>query len=143
MPTNREIIEAYSKALPADLDALDALRHPDFVEQWPQSGETIRSAANMRRIQAHYPGIPDQGATLRIVGSEDRWVMSPSYTMLKIEGTGDVYTCLWRARYPDDTLWHIASIIHLKDQKVWRATTIFGQDFEAPAWRADWVDREP
>jgi hypothetical protein len=142
MPTNREILEAYSKALPDDLDALDALRHPDFVEEWPQSGETIRSAANMRSIQEHYPGTPSQGSTLRVVGSEDRWVMSPSYTMLRIEGTGDVYTCLWRAKYPDDAIWHIASIIELKDHKVWRATTLFAQDFEAPAWRAAWVERD-
>src|SRR5690242_16694233 len=77
MPTNREILEAYSNALPDNLDALDALRHPDFVEEWPQSGETIRSGANMRSIQEHYPGTPSQGSTLRVVGSEDRWVVSP------------------------------------------------------------------
>jgi hypothetical protein len=141
MPTNLEILEAYSNALPDDLDALDALRHPDFVEEWPQSGETIRSKANMRSIQEHYPGTPSQGSTLRVVGSEDRWVVSPSYTVLRIEGTGDVYTCLWRAKYPDDSWWHIVSIIELKDKKVWRACTIFAQDFEAPAWRAGWVER--
>jgi hypothetical protein len=143
MPTNREIVEAYSSALTKDLDQLDALRHPDFVEDWPQSGERVRGPANMRAIDEHYPGNLTQGAALRIVGSEDRWVMTPSYSALRIEGTGDVYTCVWRAVYPDGHVWHVVSIIQLKDQRVWRATTFFAEAFESPAWRAAWVERMP
>ena len=143
MATNREIIEAYSSALTHDLDQLDALRHPDFVEDWPQSGERVRGRANMRSIDEHYPGNLTQGAALRIVGSEDRWVLTPTYSPLRIEGTGDVYTGVWRATYPDGKRWHVISLIQLKDQLVWRATTFFAEEFDAPAWRSDWVEAGP
>jgi hypothetical protein len=142
MPTNREVIERYASALPGNQPELEALRHPDFVEDWPQSGERIRGPANARTIHEHHPGMPTGGGVVRVVGSEDRWVMTPSYTTLRIEGSGDVYTILMRATYPpDDALWYVTSIIELRDQLVWRATTIFGEAFEAPAWRAQWVER--
>ena len=143
MPTNREVIEAYSTALTKDLDQLDALRHPDYVEDWPQSGERVRGRANMRAIDEHYPGNLTQGAALRIVGSEDRWVLTPSYSALRIEGTGDVYTCVWQATYPDGKRWHVISLIELQDHLVWRATTFFAEAFDAPGWRAGWVEAGP
>jgi hypothetical protein len=139
MPTNREVVEAYAAALTHDLDALDAMRHPEYVEDWPQSGERVSGPANMRAIDKAYPGNLTQGAPLRIVGSEDRWVMTPNFSPLRVEGTGDVYTCVFQARYPDQRTWYVVSIVQLKDQKIWRATTFFAEEFEAPAWRAAWT----
>ncbi|HYN70288.1 MAG TPA: hypothetical protein VEX41_08765 [Candidatus Eisenbacteria bacterium] len=139
MPTNHEIVERYAHAITHSLDELDRLRHPDYVEDWPQSGERIRGAASMRAIDEHYPDRPTQDGVLRVVGSEDRWVVTPSYTTLRIEGTGDVYTIVSRAIYPPDSVWYVTSIVQLRDQLVWRATTFFAKAFEAPAWRAQWV----
>ena len=141
MPTNHEIIERYANAITRSLDELDHLRHPDFVEDWPQSGERIRGASNMRALDEHFPGRPTEGGVLRVVGSEDRWVVTPSYTTLRIEGTGDVYTVVSRAIYPPDSVWYVTSIVELRDHLVWRATTFFAESFEAPAWRAQWVER--
>ena len=53
---NRAIVERYAAALPGDFAALSMLRHPDFVEEWPQSGERIRGHANYQAIHEHYPG---------------------------------------------------------------------------------------
>lgn len=141
MPTNREIVERYANEVMVSSDELDRLRHPDFVEDWPQSGERIRGAANMRAIADNHPGRPTHGGLLRVVGSEDRWVVTPSYTTLRIEGTGDVYTIVWRAIYPPDALWYVTMIVELRDQLIWRATSLFAEAFEAPAWRAQWVER--
>jgi hypothetical protein len=76
----------------------------------------------------------------RIVGTEDRWVMTPAFTVLRIEGSGDTFTGVSRGRYPDGTDWFIVTIAELRDRKVWRAQTFFAQAFEAPAWRSSWVD---
>jgi hypothetical protein len=32
-------------------------------------------------------------------------------------------------------------VIEVKDDKIIKQTTYFGQPFEAPAWRAEWVER--
>src|SRR5687768_14487547 len=47
--TARAAFEAYLTALTEqDLAALDALIHPDFEDVYPQSGERVRGAANLK-----------------------------------------------------------------------------------------------
>jgi ketosteroid isomerase-like protein len=140
--TTRELVERYARAyVEHDYDAMDQLRHADYVCEYPQSGERIRGSANVRSIMEHYPARPDI-KTDHVIGSEDRWVATPVGTLLRIVGTGDVYTCLSRFMYPGDSRpWHLASVIELRDGKVVKETTIFGAAFDAPAWRAHWVER--
>jgi hypothetical protein len=140
--TNREAIERYAQLLSGtDLAAIEALRHPDYVEDWPQSGERIRGRATMRAIDEGHPGRPTEGGPIRVVGSEDKWVLTPTFTTLRIEGTGDVYSIVLKAIYPPNSLWYLTAIVELRDQLVWRVTTIFGEAFDPPEWRAQWVER--
>ena len=143
--SNREVVERYIRAImERDFDAQDRLRHADYVQEFPQSGERTRGAANARAILDNYPGGLQGGRveTKALHGSEDRWVTTPVGTLLRITGTGDVYTALFTATYPgDDRVWHIAGFLELRDGKVLKETAIFGAAFDAPAWRAKWVER--
>jgi len=143
--SNRDTVERYIRAImDNDLDTLDTLRHADYVVELPQSGERTRGIANARAVLEHYPGglAGGQLDTKKLVGSEDRWVATPVGTLLRITGTGDVYTALFTAVYPGERLvWHVAAFIELRDGKIVKETGIFGAPFEAPAWRAQWVER--
>ena len=141
---NRTIVERYIEAMNAhDWNAMGDLQHQDFVEEWPQSGERIRGRDNYRAINENYPeGLVKGGVSMRrVVGSEDRWVMSPSFTLLRIEGTGDVYTIEGKAEYPsgDSTFW--VAVAKLVDGRIARVTTYYAPPFDAPEWRAQWVER--
>lgn len=141
-PDLRAVFERYLQATNArDVAALAELVHPDFEDIYPQSGERTRGLANLQSIIEHYPqgGYVGSG-TERIVGTEDRWVMTPAFLVLRIEGTGDTFTGVSRGRYPDETEWFIVTIGQLRDGKVWRVETYFAPTFEPPAWRRDWVD---
>ena len=70
--TNREIVEHYFKAYPSDWATMARLRHADFVEDWPQSGERIVGHENYRSIHENYPGGNPGSAIDRVVGTEDR-----------------------------------------------------------------------
>src|SRR6266511_4276896 len=133
--SNREVIERYAKAhVDHDYDAMDRLRHADYVCEYPQSGERIRGSANVRSIMENYPSQP-QITTDAVIGSEDQWVSTPVGTLLKIMGTGDVYTTLSRFVYPDDRRpWHLATVLELRDGKIVKETTIFGAAFDPPDW---------
>jgi SnoaL-like domain len=138
----RSVFEAYVNAASArDVAALEGLVHPDFEDIYPQSGERTRGFANLRAIIEHYPsgGYVGHG-TDRVVGAEDRWVLTPAFSVLRIEGTGDTFTGVSRGRYPDGSDWYILVIGQVRDGRVWRAETYFAQTFEAPAWRAEWVE---
>ena len=77
--SNDEVVHAYVRALTVDdAEALSKLRDPGWILEYPQSGERIRGHANERAIADNDPGgLPDVDPA-RIVGSEDRWVVSPS-----------------------------------------------------------------
>lgn len=140
--SNHEVVERYAKAhVDHDYGAMDELRHANYVCEYPQSGERIRGTANVRAIMENYPSRPEV-TTSAVIGSEDHWVSTPVGTLLRIMGTGDVYTTLSKFIYPGDSRpWHQASVIELRDGKVIKETIIFGAAFDAPTWRARWVER--
>lgn len=139
---SRSVFESYVRANNSrDVAALKDLVHPDFEDIYPQSGERIRGLANLQAIIEHYPGGGYAGkGTDRVVGAEDRWVATPAFTILRIEGTGDTFTGISRGRYPDGTDWCIVTIGQMRDGKVWRAEEYFAQNFEPPDWRSQWVE---
>jgi ketosteroid isomerase-like protein len=143
-PTGREVVDRYVRAIEAkDFDAQAALIADDFVDEMPQSGERTRGKANYLAILTNYPGGVGtvDPATRRVVGSEDRWVMTPAFSVLRIEGSGNVYTDAGSARYPDGQTWTIIAIVELRDGKIAKSTTWYAAPFDAPAWRAPFVER--
>lgn len=140
-PTNEEIVRRYMEAHKShDYDVLEPLRHKDWINDWPQSGERIRGHANDRSIHEAYPGgLPDvQG--LRLVGSEDRWVMSPTFTFQRIVGNGDHWWGAGVGVYPDGSTWHVAMLLELRDGQVYRETWYFAPPLEPADWRKAWVE---
>lgn len=143
--TNEELVEQYARAMiDADQDALARLRHPDWTALWPQSGEMLRGTDSARWIMDNYPGgapkVLPQG---RIVGSEDRWVMSPLGGVYRVAGEGENWWGEWRMRYPDGRIWFTVLQLELRNGKVWRETMYWAEPFDAPAWRAEHVERLP
>jgi len=138
---NRAVVERYAAALPSDFATLASLRHPDFVEEWPQSGERIRGHANYQKIHENYPGGLPKLKPRRILGSEDRWVVTPSSTALRIIGTGDIYMIHSAGTYGGGDRVQAVAIVELRDGKVLKQTTFFASEFEAPQWRSRWVER--
>jgi hypothetical protein len=140
-PSNREVIERYMRAIPGESDTLAALRHRDFVQEYPQSGEVIRGDANWRAAHARYVGV--QRKTRHVTGSEDRWILSPSvagFTPTRIVGSGDTFTVESMGTYPDGESYHVIAIVELRGGLVYRVRTYFAAPFEAPDWRAQWVE---
>ena len=126
-----------------DHDALALLVTDDYVDEMPQSGERVRGKANQLALLRNYPGgvgTIDPKST-RLVSAEDRWVVTPSFTMHRIEGSGDVYTYVGTATYANGETWQMIQIIELRKGKVAKTTSWFAAPFEAPAWRAEFVER--
>lgn len=135
----REFFMRYVRAI-AELDVatLEQMIHPDFVGFYPQSGERFRGFAAMRAQLENYPGglrggeLPEAAA--KIVGAEERWAITPGYTVLPLAGP-ERYTTIARAKYPDDSRWWVVSIVELHEGKIYRAETYFAPDFDPPEWR--------
>ena len=84
-PEPRAVFEAWLRAMnDGDTEALGALVHRDFTEAYPQSGELIRGLDNLRAEIEGHPGGYEGKGTDRVVGSADRWVVTPSATVVRI-----------------------------------------------------------
>lgn len=96
----------------------------DFVEEWPQSGERLSKAASLK--------MADYAAMTGI---------SPKFTYRRMLGGGDVFVVEGTIDYGDGVPVSYVGVGELRDGKVSRLTGYFANPFEAPAWRADLVER--
>ena len=60
----------------------------DFAETYVQSGERLNGLASVQGMAENYPGGYEGLGTPRVVGAEDRWVTTPSFTLLRMGGVG-------------------------------------------------------
>ncbi|HEX2755269.1 MAG TPA: nuclear transport factor 2 family protein [Candidatus Limnocylindrales bacterium] len=97
----------------------------DFVEEWPQSGERLTRAAALRMGETY----------------AQKTGTSPSFTYKRMLGGGDVFIIEGTIDYGDGVPVSYVGVGELRDGKVARMTEYFANPFEAPAWRADFVER--
>lgn len=78
-----------------------ALVNDDYVDEMPQSRERVRGRSNLLAYTSRYPGGVGtvEPTSARLVGSEDRWVLTPTFPPLRIEGSGDVYAYVGAVTY--------------------------------------------
>ena len=107
------------------------VRHPDdYLLEMPQSGERIRGREMMRRFQesyaTHSPSDPMRRIHLRrVLVRAGLWV---------VEGIAD---------YDDEReALNVVLILELRDGKMWRDRWYFAEPFDAPEWRAQWVEHQ-
>jgi len=131
MSDNRKTVEQFIQAMATnDLEAQDRLLTEDFVEEYPQSGERISGKDNRRAIIQNYPGGEPTEAS----------ASGPSPKPPVITGAGDHFTATGKIKYPNGETWHLISLIEFRDGKIARMTDYFAAPFEAPAWRAPYVE---
>ena len=94
----------------------------DAVCDYPQSGERILGRRNLQALRSHHPGKPSGFEIRRVLGSGDLWITE--YAIVYLGRTS--YT---------------VSIMEFKNGKVVHETQYFADPFEAPAWRAQWVEQ--
>ena len=140
--SNEEVVRAYLKAHTRhDFEMLERLRSDRWIAELPQSGERVRGHANDHAIMTNWPGGSPEGEAPNIVGTEDRWVMTPSFTYERVVGEGEHWWADGVGQYPDGSTWFAAGLLTVRDGQVHRERWLFGPQLEAPEWRAQWVEQ--
>jgi len=130
MGDRQAMIQAVEAALKAgDLasmtEMLQGYSTDDFVEEWPQSGERLTKAASLKMAESY----PAMSGT------------SPKMTYKRMLGGGDVFVVEGTIDYGDGVPVSYVGIGEMRGDKVAKMTEYFANPFEAPAWRADFVER--
>lgn len=120
---NRATLERLIDAMIRDdWDVVGDVMADDAVVDWPQSGERMVGRQACLTVFRNYPG------------------GSPRYELQRITGGPDIFTVEARGDYSGDRV-YMTSIVEFQDGKISRQTDYFASAFEAPAWRAQWVQR--
>jgi ketosteroid isomerase-like protein len=123
-PDDDDIRAALAELVTAlDADTEHAVRHDDFVAEIPQSRERIRGRDAMRELQQAFP-------------TETR----PTFTVRRITGSGDHWTVEATGDYGGQ-IYLVVVVIELREGKILRETRYYPEPFDAPEWRAKWVER--
>src|SRR5215469_11886772 len=104
-----------------DFETEHVIYHEDAVLEYPQSGERTRGRRNIQGQRASQPS-KKRFAIRRIIGGGDLWVTEFILTY-------------------DDKPSYTVSIMEFRDDRVARETQYSADPFEAPASRAQWVER--
>jgi hypothetical protein len=104
-----------------DIPRASEIYADDAVVEWPQGGERVRGKRNIIGFRSTYP-TRQEFELRRTTGCHDLWVNE--YTI----------------RY-DDRPVMVVGIMEFRDDKVVRERIYFGEPWEPPAWRAEWVER--
>ena len=116
----RQAIEARFAAAGRDETAASDIYSEDAILEFPQGGERIRGKANILAFRTAYPASLDFEMR-RAVGCDDTWV---NEYVIRYDGKPS----------------HVVGIMEFRDAKVFRETVYVGDPWEAPAWRAQWVE---
>ncbi len=105
-----------------DFDEMtEFILHDDYVEEFPQSGERIRGKDNWQKLAENYPGLPT--------------LIDHNYKI-----SGDLAVTEMILDYGGSRM-HTCEVVEFEDGKIKRRRAYFGEPFEAPEWRAQWVER--
>jgi ketosteroid isomerase-like protein len=143
--TPRAVAERMVAAIRSgEFERLRELVHLDVVQEMPQSGERVRGVDNLiatftRRPDPTSPGLGTAELT-DVVGEEPRYVMTPTFTLVRVEGTGENLAVVARSRYPDGSDWYVISLLTFRDGRIAKNVSFFAPCYEAPEWRAPWVE---
>jgi ketosteroid isomerase-like protein len=102
------------------IEVMDELFHDDATMDWPQSRERVSGAANRRAIYGAFPQLP-------------------TITPRRMLSAGDLVTLEATLDY-DGPTYETVFIFELDDGRIRKETAYWSEPFEAPAWRAEWVE---
>ena len=121
---SKQILENFWQTMKTnDFYAVAELLHDEYSLEWPQSGERIRGRENFAKINTYYP-------------AEGKW----QFAVNQIISEGDLVVA-------DVTVTdgvrtdRVITFSTVRDGKILKQVEFWPEPFEAPTWRAQWVER--
>lgn len=121
---NKQLLETFWAVMATnDFQAAAELLHDEFTLEWPQSGERIRGREHFALINTHYP-------------ADGMW----QFIINAIAADGDVVVTDVSVT-DGKRLDRAVTFSTIRDGKIWKQVEFWPEPFEAPAWRAGWVEK--
>ena len=67
--------------------------------------------------------------------------MTPTFNLVRVQGSGDHPVFVARLHYPDGSIWYMIGFTTIRDDKIARQVAYFAPEFPAPEWRAPFTEK--
>jgi ketosteroid isomerase-like protein len=120
---SKQVLENFWETMKTnDFSAVARLLHDDYVLEWPQSGERIRGRDNFAAINTSYPAEGKWQFTVNQIVAEDDFVV----TDVTVTDGSRIDRAI--------------TFSTVREGKILKQVEFWPEPFEAPAWRAQWVE---
>ena len=102
------------------IEVMDELFQDDATMDWPQSRERVRGAVNRRAIYGAFPQLP-------------------TITPRRMFSSGEIVVAEATLDYGGPT-YETVFVFEFRDGLIEKETAYWSDAFDAPAWRAEWVE---
>lgn len=102
------------------IQVMDELFHDEATMDWPQSRERVRGAENRRAIYRSFPQLP-------------------TFTPRRMTSQGDLVVLEATLDYAGPK-YEAVFVFEFVDGRIMKETAYWSEAFEAPQWRAQWVE---
>jgi limonene-1,2-epoxide hydrolase len=121
---NREILETFWTTMGTnDFNAAAKLLHDDYILEWPQSGERIHGRDNFAAMNTAYPAAGKWTFQINHIAAEgDLVVTDVSVSDGKLHDRCITFSTI-------------------RNGMIYKQIEFWPEAFEAPTWRAQWVER--
>jgi len=121
---SKQVLEQFWMTMQTnDFRRVGELLHDDYILEWPQSGERIRGRANFIAVNENYPAHGRWEFTVhQIVAEGDRVVSDVDVTDGAVRG-------------------RVITFSTVREGRILHQTEFWPDPYEAPEWRAQWVER--
>lgn len=121
---SKQVLENFWEAMKTnDFYAVAELLHNDYILEWPQSGERIRGRENFAALNTHYP-------------AHGTWRFA--INQIVVEGDLVVTDVMVTDGLRTDRAITFSTV---QGGKILKQVEFWPEPFEAPAWRAQWVEK--
>jgi SnoaL-like domain len=120
-PIRAALERHWSASAAGDLTAEHDIYQENAVCEYPQSGERIHGRENLKSLRGNHPAHPG------------------GFNVRHISGSGNLWVTEYEIDYEGKPM-YVVSIMEFERGKCRRETQYFCDPFEAPSWRAQWVE---
>lgn len=150
---NREVFDRFNEmTVNGELDHLEEVLDPEYTQVIPQCGELVRGVENVRGLERYGLEQGDVGGfrVRHVVESQPADLMvpgfgmpMPTFNLVRVRDEGETLTAYGTTTYPDGSEWYVVTLVAFRHHRILRQTSFFAPVFDAPGWRAPWVERLP
>ena len=135
--SNRDVLLRFFEMMnTGDAESMEEVYDEDVLTFHPQMGERIQGLEDNIAVARGFRdlgGVTISEKEREFLGDdEEHYLLTPLFTMVRIQGTGETLVVTAKIRYPDGSDWYTIGLATFRGGKILKQVLFFGPDLRSP-----------